>query len=151
MSSISLVKFDRTFLDLSSQWLSDPHLQALIAAGPLPAEESRLKWFESLPDRKDYLIWGTLFEGEPIGACGLKNITDHDAEYWGYIGYKTLWGKGIGGGYIIAIQNIAKEIGINSLYLKVLKFNTRAIKMYLKYGFKIDDEDSNWFYMSLLI
>jgi len=97
MSNVVLVDYDKTFFELSKDWISDPEINTLIAAGPLPLEEKRLEWYNSLSSRKDYKIKGVLYEGQPIGVCGLKNITDTDAEYWGYIGAKSLWGKGLGG------------------------------------------------------
>lgn len=97
MSNVVLVDYDKTFFELSKDWISDPEINTLIGAGPLPPEEKRLEWYNSLPCRKNYMIKGVLFEGQPIGVCGLKNITGSDAEYWGYIGVKSLWGKGLGG------------------------------------------------------
>ena len=97
MSNVVLVDYDKTFFELSKDWISDPEINTLIAAGPLPLEEKRLEWYNSLSSRKDYKIKGVLYEGQPIGVCGLKNITDTDAEYWGYIGVKSFWGKGLGG------------------------------------------------------
>lgn len=99
MNSIELVEYDKAFFELSKDWLSDPETNSLTATGVIPDDEQRLSWFESLPQRNDYLIWGVQYEGKPIGACGLKHITAHDAEYWGYIGEKSLWGKGLGGVY----------------------------------------------------
>ena len=151
MSCIVLVDYDKTFLDLSKEWLSDSETNALTATGEMPGDEQRQTWFDSLPQRSDYLIWGVQYEGKPIGACGLKHVTQNDAEYWGYIGEKTLWGKGLGGGYLSTIQKIAKELNLKTIYLRVLKFNTRAIKLYIKYGFKIDREDPEYYFMSLLL
>lgn len=151
MQEVRLVNYSRLYFDLSKNWISDPELNRLIDAGELPSDINRELWYESLPFRSDYKIWGCEYGGRPIGVCGLKRITSHNAEYWGYIGEKSLWGQGIGGGYILAIQKFAKEFGLNSIYLKVLKFNARAINLYIKYGFKIDKEDSNWYFMSLLL
>lgn len=151
MSNVVLVDYDKTFFELSKDWISDPEINTLIAAGPLPPEEKRLEWYNSLPCRKNYMIKGVLFEGQPIGVCGLKNITGSDAEYWGYIGVKSLWGKGLGGGYLSTIQEVAKELNLKTIYLRVLKFNSRAIKLYIKNGFKIDREDNEFYFMSLLL
>ena len=109
MSCLVLVDFDKTFFDLSKEWLSDSETNALTAAGEMPSDEQRLLWFDSLPQRSDYLIWGVQYEGKPIGACGLKYVTQNNAEYWGYIGEKALWGKGLGGGIFLPYRRLQKN------------------------------------------
>lgn len=127
--------YDRCFFEKSRLWLEDDEVNRLTNTGILPDESTRLKWFDSLPSKKDYLIWGVSFEGHPIGACGLKHISDSKAEYWGYIGEKKLWGKGLGTLMLYNILQKAKELNVEELYLTVLEDNIRAITMYIKNGF----------------
>lgn len=76
-------------------------------------------------------------EGNPAGAMGLKHITSHDAEYWGYIGEKKYWGKGIGAFMIDEAIKKAIVIGLQQLYLHVDRNNERAKQLYIKKGFQI--------------
>lgn len=132
---LQFVKYDRTFLDASFGWLQDDELRYLIDS-PQIDRVQQLAWFDSLPTKEDYMIWGISYEGRPIGACGLKHITSQDAEYWGYIGEKSLWGKGLGTEIIRQMEVEARNRGIGTLYLRVIKDNPRAIRLYQKCGFK---------------
>lgn len=135
MGKVELVPFDKRFFDKSRSWLEDEEVNRLTDTGELPTESDRLKWFESLPSRMDYLIWGVAYDEEPIGACGLKNIQDSKAEYWGYIGEKTYWGKGLGSSMLKGVEQKAKELNLDELYLTVLVENNRAIGLYRKNGY----------------
>ena len=148
---ISLVPYDRVFFDMSKKWLLDKELNYLQCAGPLPPDEDREAWFCSLNMRSDYLIWGISYNQTPIGVSGLKHITSEDAEYWGYIGDKKLWGRGLGKQILNETINIAKRIGLKRVRLIVLKSNLRAIKLYHNFGFIDNHEDESFCYMTKVI
>lgn len=149
MDGLILVDYDSTYFDLSKVWLMDGELNHLIHAGTIPSDEERFQWFKSLKSRTDYLIWGVEYNGVPIGVCGLKKITDGQAEYWGYIGEKNLWGKGLGKTMMAEIFRKAKGLELNRVYLRVRKYNLRAYKMYLKVGFVVDEENNDVYCMSI--
>ena len=151
MNELHLVDYNTEYFSLSKQWLADEELRHLIHAGELPPDDERKKWFESLPNRSDYLIWGVEYLGQPIGVSGLKHLSDGQAEYWGYIGEKTLWGKGIGKFLMYEIIEKAKSLDLRKVYLRVRKYNPRAYNMYLKFGFAIDNEDDDVYCMSIKI
>lgn len=90
---VSLCEFDYDFLKRSWKWLNDPYINYYSATGPI-TRKGQLEWFNSLQERSDYVIWGVKYQNIPIGACGLKNIKEGQAEYWGYIGKKELYGGG---------------------------------------------------------
>ena len=110
--------------------------------------EDQIEWFNSLKDKKDYLIWGIICNSIPIGVCGLKNIEKRMGEYWGYIGDKNYWGKGIGKIIMSSVINQAKILGLHRIYLKVSSSNHRAINLYKSIGFTIS-KDSGIIIMSL--
>ena len=149
MNGLFLVDYDSTYFDLSKVWLMDSELNHLIHAGTIPSDEERAQWFQSLKSRTDYLIWGVEYNGEPVGVCGLKKILDGQAEYWGYIGEKNLWGKGLGKTMMAEIFRKAKDLNINRVYLRVRKYNPRAYKMYLKIGFVVYEENDEVYCMSI--
>ncbi len=151
MGNLKLVEYDNTYFDLSKEWLSDKELNHLIHAGELPSDEDRLAWFRSLQERSDYLIWGIDYNGQPIGVGGLKRIADQQAEYWGYIGEKSLWGKGLGKELMKEVINKALDLGLVTVWLRVRKYNHRAISLYKRVGFVIDIDEPETYHMIMSI
>jgi len=139
---LCLVPYTIECLKKSQVWLSDPEIRELTLASPL-TEEGQQRFFQSLPTRTDYAIWGvSLSHGGLIGAAGLKNHQGTIAEYWGYIGERTFWGQGLGRAMLEATERKAREMGFTELHLKVVPFNQRAIGLYLKSGYVLDAEKS---------
>jgi RimJ/RimL family protein N-acetyltransferase len=135
MPTISLVKFNRLYLDLSWNWLNDPEIKQMTNT-PDFTRESQQVWFSTLDDKTNYLIWGVSHKDLPIGVCGLKNITNKDCEYWGYIGDKKYWGIGLGSIIMKLLEEKAIELELESIWLRVLNDNVRAIKLYKKNGYR---------------
>ncbi len=138
---IKLVKYTLEFIDLSRKWLLDEEVQKLTNT-PTFNREEQLIWFEGLKEKTNYLIWGIEITGTKIGACGLKNISETDCEYWGYIGEKEYWKKGLGTQVLKMLENKAIELGLKSIWLKVLLMNQAAIALYLKNGYEVETTDS---------
>lgn len=130
-----LVEYNAVFLEKSWQWLKDPELKELTLT-PDFTKQDQLNFYNSLPNRKNYWIRGIEENEKPIGAMGLKNITPNQAEYWGYIGEKEYWGRGIGPFMLEEAVKKATELGLQSLYLQVSAHNSRAKKLYEKKGFQ---------------
>lgn len=140
-SSLSICNYDRIFLECSWRWLNDPIVKKMTMT-PDFSQAAQEKWFKSLPSKNDYAVFGVSAGGEKIGACGLKNITSTDAEYWGYIGESRFWGRGFGRQLVSAMMELARERGLTSLWLKVSIDNERAVRLYERMGFsKISDAD----------
>lgn len=134
---IEYLDFNKLFLERSFEWLTDPEINRLLDVGRVSKEEQQI-WFKGLKTRKNYLIWGVSCDGMPIGAVGLKNInfSEKEAEYFGYIGEKEYWGRGIGTKMLEFAKTQATDIGIEKLYLNVIPENQRAIHLYKKFGFE---------------
>lgn len=135
MEDLKFVPYDKEFLDKSWFWLNDPEIKQLTIT-PNFTKESQEAWFKGLKNKKDYFIFGVIFQDKPIGVCGLKNIQENTGEYWGYIGEKEYWGMKLGGKMIEHILHLATSKNINNIVLKVWQNNLRAIKLYENYGFK---------------
>ena len=133
-SGLFLVPFTKEFLDYSYNWLQDEEIRTLIGAKQITRKE-QLFWFNSLKHRNNYLIWGVEYLGFPIGVCEIKNIVDEEGEYWGYIGLKKFWGKGLGGVMIELAEEKALENSLRKLCLFVNIDNLRAINLYKKMNF----------------
>lgn len=133
---LKAVSFNREFLKLSTRWLKNPELKRLTMTPDFTDEEQDV-FFRSIPNRNDYIIYGVIFVSTPIGAFGLKNIKNESAEYWGYIGEKQFWGKGIGNWMLSVATKEALLRDINKIWLKVSSTNSRAISLYEKNGFSL--------------
>ena len=132
--TLAVVEYDRRFLAASWDWLNDEEIRALTHT-PIFSRDDQERWFESLPSRNDYLVWGVELDGKPIGVFGIKNITSGTGEYWGYIGRKDLWGRGIGRWIIERALERAAAANLSRLNLKVVPTNSRAIRLYRDMGF----------------
>lgn len=139
-------KFDEYYFNDSLNWLKDQEIKLMMDA-PDFTSISQNYWFQNLPHRHGYLIWGINYLGRRIGSCGLKSISCHSAEYWGYIGNKNLWGKGLGKVILIKCIQVATDLRLDNLYLKVINSNERAINLYLNFDFKVYNQDDYYIYM----
>jgi RimJ/RimL family protein N-acetyltransferase len=140
--AVRLVPFDRRFLDRSWEWLQDEETKRLTMTPDFTRQDQQ-RFFDSLPTRSDYRIWGVVLAGcEPIGAAGLKNVAGGSAEYWGYIGDKSLWGQGLGGEMLVAVEAEARRLGLTELVLQVATDNVRAMRAYENSGFQLAGEQA---------
>ena len=142
------VRYDERFLERSWHWLQDPEIKRLTDTPDFTQEVQR-SWFDSLTGRTDYLVWGIEVNGEPVGAFGLKQVTDRDAEYWGYLGERAYWGRGIGQWMLARARDEALALGLRRLHLRVLRENVRAIAAYRHFGFRTDSQSDDHAVMSI--
>ncbi|MBF6598608.1 MAG: GNAT family N-acetyltransferase [Fermentimonas sp.] len=133
-------EYDRVILEKSSEWLSDPEIKRLTFAPDL-TNESQEKWFQSLKERTDYYICGVWRNDNPIGVVGLKNITDTDAEVFGYIGEKKYWGKAVGVDMMQVMLDKGRSLGLSSIYAKIRIDNLSSYKLHQRFGYKKEFED----------
>lgn len=136
-NSIQFTEFDAVYLERSYVWLTEPEIKRLTLSPDITKQSQQL-WYDSLSERNDYMIWGVLCDGIPVGAVGLKKIDyiNHSAEYFGYIGEKKYWGKGIGTQMLSFAIDEARKLDVKKLELHVSDDNTRAIALYNKIGFQ---------------
>lgn len=137
---LTFSEYTREFLDASARWLADQEIRELTNT-PIVTDQQRETFYNSLPSRSNYKIWGITYEKTPIGACGLKHITQYDAEYWGYLGEKELWGLGLGGELLKMCLEYASSLNLESLYLYVTPTNERAKKLYQRFKFTQIESD----------
>jgi RimJ/RimL family protein N-acetyltransferase len=141
MGKLTLVPFSREYLDRSWDWLRDPEIKAMTMAGDFTREDQE-RFFEGLPGREDYKIWGVESgDGAPIGVAGLKYIHASNAEFWCYIGERSYWGQGLGGRILEECEAEARKLGIDYLRMIALENNERSIRAYEKMGFAFVSRD----------
>lgn len=139
--NIQLVNFDFSFLELSWEWLNDTEIKKLTNTSSF-SKESQIQWYKNINENTNYKIWGIDYNDKHVGVCGLKNITEIDCEFWGYIGEKAYWGLGIGSYFLKYLIEYSKTEKFKSIWLTVRHDNIRAIKLYLKFGFIIEADDN---------
>lgn len=144
--NVRLVKYSRTFLNLSWNWLNDPETKKMTDTADFTREEQE-RWYDALASREDYKIWGVLAGTTPIGACGLKKITGEDCEYWGYIGEKDFRGQGIGKTIIKLMEKEAGNLCLKSIWAQVLRDNERSLRFFLKMGYIIEVQKQKLLFM----
>jgi RimJ/RimL family protein N-acetyltransferase len=139
------VPYDERFLALSYEWLQDPEIRRLIDA-PAVTREGQQAWYDSLPGRTDYAVWGIEYDGVPVGVLGLKRIGEDDgAEYFIYIGERAYWGRGIAAWGLADVAEEARRRGLRFLYGRILKVNERSLGVHLSNGFEhLREEDDVW-------
>jgi RimJ/RimL family protein N-acetyltransferase len=147
---LTFCPFDEGFLEKSWRWLQDPEIKRLTMTPDFNREQQR-RWFESLPELKDYRIWGMRCDDAAIGALGLKHIGEGRAEYWGYLGERQYWGAGLGGEMMRFVLGEAKKMRLRELYLVVHRENARAIALYQKHGFRTVAENAGVLRMELCV
>ena len=135
------VAFDETYLDASYEWLRDPELAWLTMSGGQTREQQRA-WFEALPGRTDYAIWGIELDGVPAGVMGLKHLDRDDggAEYFMYLGDKAMWGRGVGRWATAEIVAEARGRGLTYVYGLIGKHNERSLAVHTHLGFVVEGE-----------
>lgn len=131
---IEIRDFTREVLDKSWEWLNDPQLKRQVFV-PDFDRASQVKWFESLPHRKDYFIKSIWCGEKPIAVFGIRNITQQDGEVFGYIGEKEYWGKTIGVQGVQYLIEYARSIHLESLYAIMLRDNLSSYKLHRRLGF----------------
>lgn len=122
-------------------WRNDPELsQYACNAIPISQIEQRT-WYDGYAKNKTYQVF--IIEDEakdPIGYCLVKNL-DHlnrNAEIGGYL-IPKVQGKGYGKDVFKTLMKYCfKELNMHRVYLQVFAFNTRAVQLYEKLGFKIE-------------
>lgn len=83
----------------------------------------------------NYYAYAIDVDGKHIGNCFMMNITGQSGELAIVIGDKACWGKGYGTDAVRALAKHWLSDGLRRIWLKVLPWNTRAIRCYQKSGF----------------
>ena len=122
------------------KWLSSPDVNKYTTRKPVSLKEE-IKWIKSLSKNKDEIHWAIDTKDEiHIGSIGLEiNKQDKKAGFDIFIGDKSYWGQGYGYEASLLIMNYAfTKLKLHRIYLSVYIYNSRAIKLYKKLGFKIE-------------
>lgn len=135
--TIEFREIDRSFLKASREWFEDDTFRRMIDAVKVDEAVQRA-WFDSLPGRCDYRIWGVTSNGQWIGSTGLKHIDldKREAEYWGFIYPIEYRERGHGRRMFARCTDYARYMGLDRIYLRVLIDNKQAISAYTRWGLR---------------
>ncbi|MEK7077225.1 MAG: GNAT family protein [Patescibacteria group bacterium] len=122
------------------KWLADQQVNKFTTRRPISLKEEK-KWIRSLSGKKDEIHFAIdTGDGIHIGSIGLEiQKRDRKADFDILIGDKDYWDKGYGTDAATAILDYGfKKLKLHRIFLRVFKFNKRAIKVYKRLGFKYE-------------
>lgn len=109
----------------------------LLGAAQVDYMTSTLQSASAIDDQimnKNYIYFYVMFDGEKIGYCAVE--AEEDRLFLSKLYLKEeKRGKGIGQKALAGVAEMAKRLGLSSVYLTVNKGNARAIAAYEKFGF----------------
>ena len=127
----------------AQDYINDPQVKRLLHPGIpfLNTFEDEEKWIEGLSAKKENYSFAieTLEDSKYIGGCGINDIDwKNSVIVVGiFIGDKNYWSKGYGTDAMkVLIKFIFEQMNIHKIKLNVYSFNERAIRSYVKCGFK---------------
>ncbi|HEX6489379.1 MAG TPA: GNAT family N-acetyltransferase [Candidatus Dormibacteraeota bacterium] len=138
------MRFDERFRDATWEWFRDPELRRLTGAKEQTKEE-QAAWFESLPSRPDYRIWGVELDGRPAAVFGLKAIRADAATWFVFIGDAELRGRGLGAYMGSEVRRLAAELGIRHLRNRLQASNEAIVNLHRSVGFELAETAEDGF------
>ena len=131
-------KFTQEHIPIYYKWRNDETLAVYDQS-----EFLRPRSFEEIETWSQRMIEGYSYiisvDDTYIGTCALMNVNQRNrhAELAIVIGEKDYWSKGYGTQIMTQLLEWGFEgLNLRKLYLHVFSFNSRAIKLYEKMGFK---------------
>jgi [ribosomal protein S5]-alanine N-acetyltransferase len=124
-------------------WFNDPDVtRLLLRYRPLTLAEE-IEFLQRMRSSETDLVLGiALCETDAlIGMTGLHHIEarNRHASFGISIGEKQHWGKGYGTEATgLVIRHAFQTLNLNRLWLHVYEYNTRAIRVYEKLGFRME-------------
>ncbi len=129
----------------SFEWRNDPEVWKLTGRKPdrLITPEIETEWIRKVLSEEDSARFAILVDSMYVGNIQITNIISAgEGEYHIFIGNRDFWGKGIATQATWQILRYAREsLGLKRLYLTVKPENEAAVRVYLKCGFVIVNEE----------
>jgi RimJ/RimL family protein N-acetyltransferase len=129
--------------ELFSHWNQDSEYQQLSDWGPAKVYSAKQirDWMEKNIDTLYCFSIQTLAEGKTIGQLDLSGVnwTAGDAWMGVGIGERAYWGKGYGSEAVNLLLRFGfEQLNLRRISLNVFEYNERAIRSYVKIGFKVE-------------
>src|SRR4051794_22658730 len=140
---VALGPAHKGLLPLLSKWENDLELGALTGDPARPMSPEAIdklyeRYSEAGPEHTSFVIYERATM-RPIGTAGLISINHmhRTAELGIGIGEHDCWGRGLGTEATRLVVDYAFTVlGLHNVMLRVFSYNERAIRAYLKVGFK---------------
>jgi RimJ/RimL family protein N-acetyltransferase len=139
-----------------AEWLSDFGLQRLVNPGmSFPHNVDDLLnpegWFQADLKNEKSRIFAvrTIADDVFIGTCAIVNLNmfAHHAEIGINLAHPDYRSKGYGGEIMLLTMRLGfEQFNLNRITLKVMGFNTRAIRLYEKLGFEHEVREREVFF-----
>ena len=136
MDELSLKPFSQENVERTFDWVRQKELRELFTIRGEPTWERHMSYFESVLQDVSQRVFAIYIGRSHAGNCGLKNMTSDKAELWIYIGSSKDRRSGFGKTACSKLIQVAREIGLFTLYLHVLRSNAPAVRLYEGLGFK---------------
>ncbi len=131
----------KDLIPVYQRWINDPEVNLFLTLwGTVLSLEDEEKWYEGINSRTDRIF--TVYHREsmvPIGNTGLHRVDFRhgSAELGIVLGEKEYWGQGLGTEAVRLVVDFGlTALGLNSIRLRVLEHNLRAVRCYEKAGFR---------------
>ncbi len=129
------------------RWNNDPEVERYVDCDlpkSLPECEA---WFSANVPSRDYRLFAIACGERLLGDLELDHISwrNGEAELRIRIGEKEYWNQGYGTEAVRLLLDLAfHSMGLRCIYLKVYRFNRRAIRCYEKNGFRKEGLLRRW-------
>jgi RimJ/RimL family protein N-acetyltransferase len=141
MLSIALIPLQEDDKLILFEWINNKTLVEFNSYFKPVTWHNHCQWFDAIQQRQDVKLFGIRQRqtNTLIGSCQLLNINtiSQSAELQIRLGVFTEMGKGFGTETVaLLLKQGFDELRLQRIYLHVFSDNVRAIKTYLKNGFK---------------
>jgi len=131
---------ERVDIPMFVRWFNDPDVLQFLSMYLPMSEAAEEQWFErQISDSGAHVLVIETLEGKPIGNLGFSEIDHKNRQAWFGISIceSDYRDRGLGTDAVRTLLCFAfEEMNLNRVALRVLDFNTRAIRCYEKVGFK---------------
>lgn len=134
---VILEDFAESHIKKTFEWVCDPDLQRDFLIRGKPTKEIHQQYFKNILSDATQQVFAISVKGAHVGNCGLKNISEENAELWIYIGEVRYRKKGFGKeATSLLLRKGFGVLGLKQVYVHVAEFNTNARRLYEQLGFK---------------
>ncbi|MBT9176862.1 MAG: Spermidine N(1)-acetyltransferase [Firmicutes bacterium] len=133
---------EKSDLDHIMQWVNNPEITRFLLAFTVPMSRAmEEKWLDGATQHtaSDKFFALETLAGEYLGGCGFHHIDaiNRHTEIGIAIGKESHLGQGYGEDAVKLLLRVGfHALNLNKIYLRVFAGNSRAIRCYVKCGFK---------------
>ena len=129
-------------------WRNDERIRKWMDNTAIISKEDHLNFCSTLSNAQDKIYMRVDYKDIPVGIINLTNIDfEKKSAELGLYKY-PLEQTGVSGKDLMdVLHKVSRYLGIETLYLKVKKNNTRAIALYNNVKYELIDTSKNYYYM----